>query len=127
MPGLGVDTRVKGLSHGDGEASGGGQGAALGAGFSTIWGQPLLYQSHIPPEGAAGKVMDSPHPQSEQVLKLEVVDLCLSSLQAPTGPSWALGAQGGWGKYLYVQVEDAMAVQVVQPLHQLLDVDFDLQ
>lgn len=35
--------------------------------------------------------------------------------------------QGGWGKYLYVQVEDAVAVQVMQPLRQLLDVDLDLQ
>lgn len=30
-------------------------------------------------------------------------------------------------KYLYVQVEDTVAVQIVQPLGQLLDVDLDLQ
>lgn len=45
----------------------------------------------------------------------------------PSALPRALGMQGGWGKYLYVQVEDAVAVQVIQPLRQLLDVDLDLQ
>lgn len=37
--------------------------AGAGAGFSTIWGQPLLYQIHIPPAGAAGKVVSFPSPK----------------------------------------------------------------
>lgn len=52
-----------------------------------------------------------------------MVGLYLPSLQAPSSH---LPLPGMGGKYLYIQVENAMAVQVVQPLHQLLDVDLDL-
>lgn len=45
----------------------------------------------------------------------------------PRGPG-SLGARGQQGAaYLYVQVKDALTVQEVQPLHQLLDVDLDLR
>lgn len=48
---------------------------------------------------------------------------CSSHLQdpslAPGGPQEV--------KHLYVQVENTLAVQILQPLHQLLDVHLDLQ
>lgn len=45
----------------------------------------------------------------------------------PAAPG-SLGARGQQGAaYLYVQVKDALTMQEVQPLHQLLDVDLDLR
>lgn len=44
--------------------------------------------------------------------------------QASSSSSLGSGQQGA--TYLYVQVKDALTVQVLQPLHQLLDVDLDL-
>lgn len=47
----------------------------------------------------------------------------------PVGPGLPSPTQvleGPEGQYLYVQVEDPVAVQIVQSLHQLLEVDLDL-
>lgn len=89
----------------------------------------VLSEPH-PPRRGCQKGSECSVPQSEQVLtgKLKVEGLCLPSLQAPGSHASLPGLWGmGVGKYLYVQVKDAMAVQVVQPLYQLLDVDLDLQ
>lgn len=45
---------------------------------------------------------------------------------APTCPLPEFQKYHEWGQYLYVQVKDTMAVQIVQAFHQLLDIDLDL-
>lgn len=103
-----------------------GQWAVLG-GISAPFGDILQF---IP---AAPCLKELPIPRGNQVLtgNLEVVSLgsippCSQQDPGSHLPSPVPGDPKG-AEYLYVQVENALAVQVVQPLHQLLDVDLDLQ